>query len=93
MVADFNGDGLADIVGFGDSGVFVAYGDGLGDFADSAYAVSGYGSDAAAGGWTSQSTTPRLLADLTNDGVADIVGFAANGVFTTTSTGDWVLVV
>jgi hypothetical protein len=36
----------------------------------------------AAGGWNSDNTYPRQLADITADHKADIVGFAANGVWT-----------
>jgi hypothetical protein len=39
-----------------------------------------FGTDA--GGWSSQNRYPRLLADINNDGKADIVGFADTGVFT-----------
>jgi hypothetical protein len=32
------------------------------------------------GGWTSQNQYPRQLADVNGDGMADIVGFGADGV-------------
>jgi hypothetical protein len=49
-----------------------------------------YGSGDAAGSWSSQNTYPRLLADINNDGKADIVGFADTGVYTSlaNSNGD-----
>ena len=34
-----------------------------------------------AGGWTSQDTYPRLLADVSGDGKADIIGFGSNGAW------------
>ena len=34
-----------------------------------------------AGGWTSQDTYPRLLADIAGDGQADIIGFSGNGAW------------
>ncbi len=39
----------------------------------------------AVGGWRS---IPRLLADITGDGRADIVGFGERGVFVALSNGD-----
>ena len=41
----------------------------------------------AAGGWSSQNLYPRLLADINNDGNADIVGFAGNGVDVSLANG------
>ncbi|MBV9583406.1 MAG: VCBS repeat-containing protein [Alphaproteobacteria bacterium] len=38
-------------------------------------------------GWTSQDAFPRLLADINNDGKADIVGFGSSGVFDALATG------
>src|SRR5262245_6323399 len=43
---------------------------------------------ASAGGWSSQDLYPRLLADVTNDGNADIVGFASNGVLVSAAIGN-----
>src|SRR6266516_4678051 len=39
------------------------------------------------GGWNSQNTYPRELADINNDGAADIVGFATNGVYVSLANG------
>ena len=79
--ADVNGDGQADIVGFGSSGVFVSLSLGGDRFAAPNLAINTFGADPSAGGWGSQNTNPRLLGDVTGDGRADIVGFASNGVF------------
>jgi hypothetical protein len=43
-----------------------------------------FGTDA--GNWSSQNRYPRLLADINNDGNADIVGFITSGVWTSLST-------
>jgi hypothetical protein len=42
---------------------------------------------ASAGGWSSQNLFPRLLADVTNDGNADIVAFGNNGVLVSQANG------
>jgi VCBS repeat protein len=47
-----------------------------------------FGTDPNAGSWTSQNRNPRLLADINNDGKADIVGFADTGVFTSLALGN-----
>ena len=76
-LADVNGDGRLDIVGFGHSGVRVALGSGDGTFAPATLAIANFG---AAQEWKSQADTPRLLADVNGDGRADIVGFGHSGV-------------
>ena len=91
-VGDLDGDGNADLVGFGDGGVYAAYGNGAGGFADAELVVAGFGAGASAGSWTSHDLYPRMLADLNGDGAADIVGFGDGGVIAATSASDWVLV-
>jgi FG-GAP-like repeat len=73
VLADVNGDGKADIVGFGYNGVYVSLATGGGNFAPPALVLSAFG--VGAGGWTSNDTYPRVLADVNGDGKADIVGF------------------
>jgi hypothetical protein len=83
-LADVNGDGRADVVGFAASGVYVSLSTGTG-FDSPTRWIAGYGY--AAGGWTSQDKYPRFLADVNGDGRADVVGFAASGVYVSLSTG------
>ena len=85
-VADVNGDGMADIVGFGDAGVWVSLATGGGHFAPSTFELPFF--SASTGGWSSDDTYPRELADVNGDGMADIVGFGAAGVWVSLATGD-----
>lgn len=82
-VADVNGDGKADIVGFGDDAVYVSLSTG-----------ASFGSVQT---WTTNFTYnvgswrverhPRILADVNGDGKADIVGFGEDAVYVSLSTG------
>jgi FG-GAP-like repeat len=85
VLADVNGDGRADIVGFGSSGVYVSLATGGGNFAPPMFVLGAFGY--SAGGWTSNDTYPRVLADVNGDGRADIVGFGSNGVYVSLATG------
>ncbi len=78
FLADVNGDGRADIVGFGNAGVYVALGQANGTFAAAQLVVANFGYDA--GGWRVE-RHPRFLADVNGDGRADIVGFGNAGVY------------
>jgi hypothetical protein len=84
FLADLTGDGKADIVGFGDAGVFVALGNGDGTFRPPKLVLADFG---VKSGWRVEKH-PRFLADITGDGKADIVGFGDAGVFTARSKGD-----
>jgi hypothetical protein len=84
-LADVNGDGMADIVGFARGGVTVALATGNGHFAAPTGELGAFG--VGAGGWTSQDEYPRLLGDVNGDGMADIVGFARGGVTVALATG------
>jgi len=79
FLADVTGDGRADIVGFGDDGVWASLNNGNGTFQTPELVVADFGYDA--GGWRIEQH-PRFLADLTGDSRADIVGFGNAGVWT-----------
>lgn len=83
LLADVNGDGRADIVGFGDQGAMVALSNGAGFDAATLW-VADYGR--LAGNWR-VGPHDRLLGDVNGDGMADIVGFGAAGVRVSLSTG------
>jgi hypothetical protein len=85
FLADITGDGRADIVGFGDDGVWVALGNGDGTFQEPRFVLADLGFEA--GGWRVD-RHPRFLADITGDGRADIVGFGNDGVYVALSNGD-----
>jgi hypothetical protein len=86
MMADVNGDGLADVVGFGGPGVYVSLSTGKNFTAPELWVNDNYGSDRNVGGWK-VSDHPRMMADVNGDGLADIVGFANAGVNISISTG------
>ena len=85
FLADITGDGRADIVGFGDAGVWTALSNGDGTFQAPQFVLADLGFEA--GGWRVDKH-PRFLADITGDGRADIVGFGDAGVWTALSNGD-----
>jgi hypothetical protein len=88
FLADTAGKGRADVVGFGESGVYVSRSNGDGTFAGLQSALPNYfGAGASAGGWRVD-RHPRLLADVTGDGRADLVGFGDTGVWVSLSNGD-----
>ncbi|MBD2026812.1 VCBS repeat-containing protein [Leptolyngbya sp. FACHB-711] len=84
QLADVNGDGLADIVGFGFDNVFVSLAKGDGTFEQAQIGLLD-GFTVNDGGWSSdiylQLKYPRELADVNGDGRADIVGFGLNDVY------------
>ncbi|QIL01965.1 hypothetical protein G7078_03620 [Sphingomonas sinipercae] len=81
QLADVNGDGMADIIGFGNAGVYVALATGGGNFGTANFVIANFGAAASGGGWTSMDAFPRRLADINGDGRADIVGFGNAGVY------------
>ena len=85
-LADVNGDGKVDIVGFGGTGVYLALGNGDGSFKPIVADLQAFGSDPSAGGWFSEDRFPRHLADVNHDGAADIVGFGYDGVYESLSS-------
>ncbi|HET9956967.1 MAG TPA: VCBS repeat-containing protein [Polyangiaceae bacterium] len=84
-LADVNGDGLKDVVGFGTGGTYVSLNTGK-SFLPPKVWVSEYGYDA--GGWRVDKH-PRFLADVNGDMKDDVVGFGPNGTYVSLSTGSF----
>jgi RHS repeat-associated protein len=84
MLGDVNGDGLIDIIGFGDKGVHVSFSNGQG-FTEPKLVISEFGQ--VVGGWR-VNEHPRMLGDVNGDGLTDIIGFGDQGVYVAYSTGD-----
>ena len=84
MLADVNGDGKADIIGFADDGAYVGLNTGSSFSAPQKW-ISNFAVNA--GGWSTYTTFPRVVTDMNGDGKADIVGFGANGVLVSLSNG------
>jgi hypothetical protein len=84
FVVDINGDGRADIVGFGDAGVYVALGNGDGTFQQPRFVLADFGFDS---GWRVDKH-PRFVVDITGNGRPDIVGFGDAGVYVALGNGD-----
>jgi hypothetical protein len=83
-MADIRNVGRADIVGFGDAGVFISRNDGGLNFSPGTLALNDFGYSS---GWRLDRHL-RFLADATGDGRLDIVGFGENQVFIARNNGD-----
>ncbi|MEV6236251.1 VCBS repeat-containing protein [Lentzea sp. NPDC051838] len=84
VLADITRDGKADVVGFGEDGVYTSVALGGGKFAPAKYVLSGYGYNS---GWRI-GKHPRWVADITADGIGDLVGAGPDGVWTAVGKGD-----
>ena len=84
FVTDLTGDGRADILGFGDDGVWVSLGNGDGSFQPAHFVLQNLGFNQ---GWRVESH-PRFVTDLTGDGRADILGFGNDGIWVSLGNGD-----
>jgi hypothetical protein len=84
-LADVNGDGRADIVGFGKAGAWVALANADGSFAAMALRSNDFGTDA---GWSDERVFSRHLSDVNGDGRADIVGFGKAGAWVALANAD-----
>ncbi|KAF8806158.1 hypothetical protein BYT27DRAFT_7339353 [Phlegmacium glaucopus] len=85
LLADTTGDKHLDIVGFGETGVWVSRNNGDGTFQKLEMVLSNFAY--AAGGWRVEQHL-RFMADIRNTGRADIVGFGNNGVLISLNNGD-----
>lgn len=85
FVADFNGDGRADVCGIAQDGVFVALSDGRGQFGVPQKWLDHYMT--SNNGWLPESTI-RTIGDVNGDKRADLVGFGGAGVLVALSTGN-----
>lgn len=83
FVLDLNKDGVADIIGFGDDGVWTAIGNGDGTFQDPIFVLENFGYNQ---GWR-VNMHPRFVVDIDNDGIPDIVGCGDAGVWTAKGDG------
>ena len=85
FLGDATGDGLPDIIGFGEENVFISRNNGNGTFASAEAVIDCfcYG----AGGWCIDQH-PRFIADLTGDGKVDVIGCGDAGVHVSLNQGD-----
>ena len=86
-LADVNGDGMADIVGFGFGGTLVSLATGGGNFAGPSLVITEFGAGAGAGGWASDNLVHRTLGDGTDEGMVGNVGSGRGGTLVSIANG------
>jgi hypothetical protein len=85
FAVDLNGDHRSDLIGFGSAEVVTAAGRSNGQFvAPVAFASADFTRNQ---GWDDAVTFPRFVADITGDGIPDIVGFGIAGLYTAVNLG------
>lgn len=80
---DYDGDGLLDIVGFKDDGVYWSKGDGINSFATAELIVGNFGT---VDGYNDVDNFKRLIADVDGDDLPDIVAFGGSAVYVQLNT-------
>jgi len=85
LLGDVDGDGDDDIVGFGLFDTLVALSNGDGSFQPVQIGLNDF---SQAQGWSDLDQFPRALADVNDDGFADIVGFGLFDTLVALSNGD-----
>lgn len=85
VMGDVNGDGKADVVGFGNAGTYVSIA-GNGSFGSPITVSPLFGNNSSSGGWNN-TDYPRMIGDVNGDGKQDLVGFASDGVDIALSLG------
>lgn len=79
MCHDMDGDGYADLIGFSDNGVMIAYSNGS-TFEPSKTVFRGFGFNI--GNWSSFEKYPRCVGNFRSPGgLSSIVGFGSAGVY------------
>lgn len=84
FLGDATGDGRLDIIGFGESHVFLSRNNGDGTFTPVKSVIDNF--TYSAGGWRIDQH-PRFIADLTGDGRVDVIGFGGAGAYVSLNDG------
>ena len=84
LLGDTSGNGEADVVGFGDNGVWISVNNGDNTFTDPKMVLADFSYNA--GGWRVEKHV-RFVADIRKVGRCDIVGFGEGGVLVSQNNG------